>query len=115
MFAPYRVQKAVVRGALAHPANVVESAAMACVEPPDVTWRLTRARIAGDEVIELVLNGVAGNRQELTSYGFIEEIIHFKRRWFVLEEAAAPVPVLSNLLERRRPVRELRRADDPMG
>lgn len=39
VFAAYRVQKAVVRGAQPHPANVVESTAMACVEPPDVTYR----------------------------------------------------------------------------
>ncbi|MBX9792585.1 MAG: strawberry notch family protein [Pirellulales bacterium] len=39
VFAAYRVQKAIVRGAEPHPANVVESAAMACVEPPDVTYR----------------------------------------------------------------------------
>ncbi len=39
VFAAYRVQKAIVRGAHPHPANVVESTAMACVEPPDVTYR----------------------------------------------------------------------------
>lgn len=33
VFAAYRVQKAIVRGAHPHPANVVESTAMACVEP----------------------------------------------------------------------------------
>src|SRR3972149_3169 len=41
VFAAYRVQKAIVRGSLRHPANVVESTAMACVEPPDVTYRHT--------------------------------------------------------------------------
>jgi len=39
VFAAYRVQKAIVRSAHAHPANVVESTAMASVEPPDVTYR----------------------------------------------------------------------------
>lgn len=49
VFAAYRVQKAVVRGALPHPANVVESTAMACVEPPDVTYR---HRLPADVIVE---------------------------------------------------------------
>ena len=49
VFAAYRVQKAVVRGAQPHPANVVESTAMACVEPPDVTYH---HHLPADVVIE---------------------------------------------------------------
>jgi len=79
----------------------------------DNGWRLTQARIAGDEVVELVLHGIAGNRQELAAYGFVEEIMHFKRRWFVLEDGATPV--LARLLERRRPVRDLSRAEGVQG
>jgi len=39
VFSRYRVQKAIVRGAEPHPANVVESTTMASVEPPDITYR----------------------------------------------------------------------------
>jgi hypothetical protein len=71
----------------------------------DNGWRLTSSRIAGDEVLELVLNGVPANRHELLGYGFSEEIIHFKRRWFaVLEDAAES---LSKLLARRKAVRDV--------
>lgn len=71
----------------------------------DNGWRLTSSRIACDLVIELVLAGVPANREELLGYGFSEEIVHYKRRWFVLlEEAAAP---LAELLARRKAVRDL--------
>jgi hypothetical protein len=36
-------------------------------------WRLTTARIAGHEVLEVVLNGVPANREELLGYGLSEE------------------------------------------
>lgn len=74
----------------------------------DNGWRLTTARIAGDEVLELVLNGVHANREELLGYGFSEEIFHYKRRWFVApEEAADPVAAL---LAHRKPVRDISEA-----
>jgi hypothetical protein len=75
----------------------------------DNGWRLTTSRIAGDEVLELVLNGVPANRDELLQYGLSEEIIHFKRRWFVLLDNAESV--LPNLLEHRRPVKDLTDVD----
>jgi hypothetical protein len=56
-------------------------------------------------VLELVLNGVAANRDELQGYGFTEEIFHFKRRWFVVQENAESV--LTGLLAQRKPVRDL--------
>jgi hypothetical protein len=71
----------------------------------DNGWRLTTARIAGDEVVELVLNGVPANREELLRYGFLEEIIHFKRRWFILRDDAHAV--VAALLTQRKPVRDL--------
>ena len=60
VFAAYRVQKAVVRGSQPHPANVVESTAMACVEPPDVTYRhsLPTDLIAEGRVSNLQLEDV---------------------------------------------------------
>lgn len=71
----------------------------------DNGWRLATARIAGDDVAELILNGVAANREELRYYGLSEEIIGYKRRWFVvLDDAGA---VLPRLLTRRKPVRDL--------
>ncbi len=71
----------------------------------DNGWRLTSGRLAGDDVIELILNGVPANREELRRYGLSEEIVSFKRHWFtVLDEAPA---VLSELLTHRRPVRDL--------
>jgi len=70
----------------------------------DNGWQLTTARIAGDEVVEVVLNGVPANRAELGRYGLSGEIVSYKRRWFaVLEEAPA---VLPSLLAQRRPVRD---------
>jgi hypothetical protein len=54
-------------------------------------------------VVEVVLNGVAASRAEVERYGLSEEIISYKRRWFVvLEDAWAALP---RLLARRRPVR----------
>lgn len=71
----------------------------------DNGWQLTTARIAGDEVVEVVLNGVPANRAEPQRYGLSEEIISYKRRWFVvLEEALA---VLAALLVQRRPIRNV--------
>jgi hypothetical protein len=71
----------------------------------DNGWQLTTARIAGDQVVEMVLNGVPANRAELERYGLSEEIISYKRRWFVvLEETPA---ALSRLLTFRRPIRDI--------
>ena len=39
VFAPYTPQKVAVKGAKAHPAPLVESAAMSAVEPPDPTYK----------------------------------------------------------------------------
>jgi predicted RNA methylase len=71
----------------------------------DNGWRLTTARIAGDNVLELALNGVPANRDELLGYGLTEEIIQCKRRWFVVQEEASAV--LSQLLAHRKPVKDL--------
>ncbi|MEX2171082.1 MAG: strawberry notch family protein [Pirellulales bacterium] len=76
----------------------------------DNGWRLIMARITGDDVLELVLNGVAANREELTGYGLSEEIHRFKRRWFVLTRDA--MSVLQQLLEHRKAIRDLANADD---
>jgi hypothetical protein len=75
----------------------------------DNGWRLMTARIAGDEVLELVLNGVPANRDELIRYGLSEEIIYFKRRWFMLQDDA-PV-VLPRLPAHRKPIRDLTTTD----
>lgn len=71
----------------------------------DNGWRLTASRIAGDEVLELVLNGVPANRDELLRYGLSEEIMYFKRRWFALLDDAAAV--LPRIFAHRKPVRDL--------
>ena len=69
VFAAYRVQKAVVRGAQPHPANVVEITAMACVEPPDVTYRhhlpaevIVEGRISNLQVEDVIYAGQATER-----------------------------------------------------
>jgi len=66
VFAAYRVQKAVVRGSLPHPANMVESTAMACVEPPDVTYRhhlppevIVEGRISNLQIEDVIYAGQA--------------------------------------------------------
>jgi P-loop containing NTP hydrolase pore-1/C-terminal domain on Strawberry notch homologue len=71
----------------------------------DNGWRLTTTRIAGDDVLELVLNGVPANRNELLGYGLTEEITYFKRRWFVIVDDATSV--LPQLLAHRKPVRDI--------
>ena len=71
----------------------------------DNGWLLKRARLAGDEIIELLLNGVAANRKELEHYGLSEEIVQFKRRWFVVVEDAESA--LARLIERRCPLRDV--------
>jgi hypothetical protein len=65
-----------------------------------------------DEVVEVVLNGVPANRAELERYGLSEEIISYKRRWFVvLDDAPA---VLPDLLAQRRPIRGGTAVDHPV-
>ncbi len=71
----------------------------------DNGWLVKRSRLAGDEIVELVLNGVAANRVELEHYGLCEEIVHFKRRWFVVLDDAEVV--LSKVIMRHRPIREM--------
>jgi P-loop containing NTP hydrolase pore-1/C-terminal domain on Strawberry notch homologue len=79
----------------------------------DNGWRLTTGRIAGDDVLELVLNGVPANRDELLRYGLSEEIIYFKRRWFaLLDDANAALP---RLLAHRKPIRDLTVTDSRSG
>lgn len=70
----------------------------------DNGWQLVLATISGDQVIELVLSGMPVNKEELRGYGFMDETIRFKRRWFVPMGTAEQV--LPRLLARRRPVRE---------
>lgn len=79
----------------------------------DNGWRLKVDVISGDEVIELVLNGVAADRMELAGYGLMEEIIHYKRRWFATLDDAADV--FAPLLARHRPIRDLTHADTAIG
>ena len=76
----------------------------------DNGWRLTTARIAGDYVLELVLNGVPANRDELLGYGLSEEIIHYKRRWFVVKDDA--LDMLVRLLPKRKPIEDVTAAGE---
>ncbi len=91
--------------AAASPAEILELVTGGSLIELDNGWRLTMARIAGDEVLELVLNGVAANRDELLGYGLSEEIIYYRRRWFVVREYAEDV--LRRLLTQRKPIRDL--------
>lgn len=70
----------------------------------DNGWRLTTARVAGDEVVEVILKGVPANREELRRHGLSEEIIGYKCRWFALADVAHSV--LAGLLSQRRAIRE---------
>ena len=94
----------------ASPAEVLELVIGGSLIELDNGWRLTTARIAGDDVLELVLNGVAANRDELHGYGFSEEIFHYKRRWFVVREYADDV--LGRLLAQRKPIKDLTNCDE---
>jgi hypothetical protein len=91
--------------AAASPAEVLDLLIGGSVMELDNGWQLTTARIAGDYVLELVLNGVAANRNELVAYGLTEEIVHYRRRWFVLKDDA--LELLSRLLTQRKPVRDV--------
>ena len=53
---------------------------------------------------------VAANRDELLGYGFSEEILYYRRRWFVVLEYADDV--LSCLLAQRKPVKDLTNCDE---
>jgi len=83
----------------------------------DNGWRLVRSRLAGDDIVELVLNGVPANRKELQRYGLTHEVVHYKRRWFVVLEDAAST--IARLLASRRAVRDITAhasgTDDPIG
>jgi hypothetical protein len=95
--------------AAASPAEILELVMGGSLIELDNGWRLTFGRIAGDEVLELVLNGVAANRDELLGYGLSEEIFHYKRRWFVVRENAEDV--LNRLLAQRKAVKDLTNSD----
>lgn len=58
-------------------------------------------RIMGSRV---VLNGVPANRAELEGYGQSEEIISYKRRWFVLLDLDDAQAALPRFLAQRSPV-----------
>ena len=96
--------------AAASPAEILDLIIGGSLIELDNGWRLTTARIAGDPVLELVLNGVAANRDELLGYGFSEEILHYKRRWFVVREDADDA--LRRLLVQRKPVKDLTNCDE---
>ena len=96
--------------AAASPAEILDLVVGGSLIELDNGWRLTTARIAGDEVLELVLNGVAANRDELLGYGLSEEIVHYKRRWFVVREFADNV--LIRLLAQRKPIKDLTNGDE---
>ena len=96
--------------AAASPAEILELVIGGSLIELDNGWRLTTARIAGDHVLELLLNGVAANRDELLGYGFSEEIIHYKRRWFVVREYADDV--LGCLLAQRKPIKDLTNCEE---
>ena len=97
----------------ASPQEILDLLSGGSVIELDNGWQLTTAWIVGDEVVELVLNGIPANREELRRYGLAEEIIHHKRRWFaVLEDAPA---VIAELLVHRRAVRDITAAEEPIG
>jgi hypothetical protein len=91
--------------AAASPAEILELVVGGSLIELDNGWRLTTARIAGDDVLELILNGVPANRDELLGYGFSEEIVYYKRRWFVVREFTDDV--LTRLLTQRKPIKDL--------
>lgn len=89
----------------ASPEEILGLLAGGAVIELDNGWQITTAQIAGDKVVEVVLNGVPANRAELKGYGLSEEIISYKRRWFVVADDAPTV--LPNLLAYRRAVRDV--------
>ena len=91
--------------AAASPAEILELLIGGSLIELDNGWRLTTARIAGDYVLESVLNGVPANRDELLGHGLSEEIIHYKRRWFVVKDDAHDM--LVRLLPQRKAVKDL--------
>jgi hypothetical protein len=99
--------------AKASPAEIMELVGGGSLIELDNGWRLMTSTIAGDKVVELVLNGVAANRDELVGYGLSEEIFHYKRRWFVVQENAEDM--LTRLLVQRKPVRDLTNGEDTQG
>ncbi len=96
--------------AAASPAEILDLVVGGSLIELDNGWRLTLSRISGDKVLELVLNGVAANRDELFGYGLSEEIFHYKRRWFVVHEYAEDV--LSRLLAHRKPIKDLTNGEE---
>jgi len=96
----------------ATPAEILDLLVGGAVIELDNGWHLTIARITGDEVVELVLDGVPANREELRRYGLCEEIIVHKRRWFVVMDDAKDV--MARLLAKRNAIRDLTASEDDM-
>ena len=92
--------------------EIIELVCSGALVELDNGWQLKSARIAGDDVIELSLCGVPANREELRQYGFAEEIIRFKRRWFVTIDNAEQV--ISGLLANRKAVKDLTVLREPV-
>ena len=66
VFSEYHVQKAKVKGAVKHPANIVESTVMASVEPPDVQYKhhlpsevITEGRVSDIQLEAVIYAGQA--------------------------------------------------------
>ncbi len=97
----------------ASPDEILSLLAGGSVIELDNGWRLTTARIAGDPVVELVLNGVPANREELLRYGLAEEIVYYKRRWFVNQDDADAM--LPKLMSHHKPIRDLTTSESGPG
>lgn len=71
----------------------------------DNGWRMQRARISGDTVIELNMGMRGADYSELRGYGFQEEVLNYKRRWFVMPDEAAVV--LERLIKHHKAIRDV--------
>jgi len=75
----------------------------------DNGWQLTESAISGDKVIELLPSGTRDYASALQSYGFLDEVIRYKRRWFAIGRAAESV--VGRLLRDHKVVRDITSAD----
>jgi predicted RNA methylase len=73
----------------------------------DNGWRIQGVSLLGDRVVEVV--GGGGQSDELTGYGFKNETIHYKKRWFVHADNAPDV--LDKLFASHKPIRDVTSRD----
>lgn len=73
----------------------------------DNKWRLRVGRVHGEDRFEVDVRGQVGKGDELKLDGAFEEVIDFKRRYFIPSTKKAALPILDTILEKHKAISDL--------